>query len=124
MTTERRRFRCDPREIAAARRFAREVLAGCAPEVVEAAELMVSELATNCVRHARTGFELAIEASAAIRVEVRDGGPGRPTVLHPEPQEPSGRGLQIVQAMSEEWGVVPGASGKTVWFTLCAPARD
>lgn len=112
-----RRFRCRAEAIPAARRFARDVLADHAREVCEAAELMVSELATNCVRHARTGFELTIDASA-IRVEVRDTGAGQPTVLHPSPREPSGRGLQIVQAMADAWGIVPAAGGKTVWFTL------
>jgi hypothetical protein len=87
-------------------------------EIVDAAELMACELATNCVRHARTDFELVIHSDDQIRIEVRDTGAGRPRPRSPTPREPSGRGLRIVEAMSSAWGVVPASSGKTVWFTL------
>jgi anti-sigma regulatory factor (Ser/Thr protein kinase) len=85
---------------------------------VEAAELMASELATNCVRHAHTGFEMTIHSDGQIRVEVRDTGEGRPKLLSPTPREVSGRGLRIVEAMSDDWGVIPASNGKAVWFTL------
>jgi hypothetical protein len=100
----------------------REALAGEPPQVLEAAELMTSELATNCVRHAHTDFELEVDYGSEIRVEVRDTGPGHPVRRAPEPPEPSGRGLLIVEAMADSWGVVPRASGKTVWFTLTSGA--
>jgi anti-sigma regulatory factor (Ser/Thr protein kinase) len=113
--TDTRRFRCRPEAVPAARRFVRDVLRDQEPEVAQAAELMISELATNCVRHAHTDFELAIDARGDIRVEVRDTGGGRPVVLSPPPRQLSGRGLQIVAAMSDDWGVVPLRSGKRVW---------
>jgi hypothetical protein len=79
---------------------------------------MVSELATNCVQHAQTDFELTIRSRDHIRVEVRDSQRRRPTLRSPTPREPSGRGLRIVEAMSEAWGITPSANGKIVWFTL------
>jgi anti-sigma regulatory factor (Ser/Thr protein kinase) len=87
--------------------------------VVEAAELMTSELATNVLRHAQSSFELTIHVTEdQVRVEVRDSGEGQPTLRSPDPHEHSGRGLRIVQALSDAWGVIPTASGKLVWFTL------
>jgi anti-sigma regulatory factor (Ser/Thr protein kinase) len=116
--TDTRRFRCEPAAVPAVRRFVRDALREQSREVVDAAELMACELATNCVRHARTDFELAIRSDGQIRVEVRDKGQGRPRLRSPTPREPSGRGLRIVEAMSSTWGVIPSPSGKTVWFTL------
>jgi anti-sigma regulatory factor (Ser/Thr protein kinase) len=116
--TETRRFRCEPESVPAARRFVRDVLRDQAGEIVDAAELMACELATNCVRHAHTDFELVIRSHSQIRVEVRDTGRGRPVLRSPTPHEPSGRGLRIVEAMSSTWGVIPSPKGKTVWFTL------
>jgi anti-sigma regulatory factor (Ser/Thr protein kinase) len=114
-----RRFRCQPESVPAARRFIRDVLRDQSREILEAAELMASELATNCVQHARTGFELVItDEQRNIRVEVRDTGEGRPVPRSPMPTERTGRGLLIVEAMSDTWGIDPSACGKTVWFTL------
>jgi anti-sigma regulatory factor (Ser/Thr protein kinase) len=114
-----RRFRCQPDSVAGARHFVRDFLSGQPRETVEAAELMTSELATNSVRHARSEFELAIHLSREeIRVEVSDHGQGRPVLRSPTAREHSGRGLQIVQALAEDWGVAPSPNGKLVWFTL------
>ncbi len=124
MTSERG-FRCQRSSVPAARRFVRDILADYPREIIDAAELMTCELATNCVQHARTDFELAIHSHGAIRVEVRDADRSRPTLRSPTPKQPSGRGLRIVEAMSDSWGVIPSSSGKTVWFTLppCPPVR-
>jgi anti-sigma regulatory factor (Ser/Thr protein kinase) len=108
--------------VPAARRFVREVLSEQPVEITDAAELMTSELATNCIRHAGTDFELTIRAREDIRVEVRDTGGGQPTVLSPTPRDLTGRGLRIVESMSDAWGITSAADGKAVWFTI-APAR-
>lgn len=113
-----RRFRCQPESVAAVRRFVRDVLDDQPREIVDAAELMACELATNCVRHAHTDFELAIHSQGQIRVEVRDTNLGRPMLRSPRPEEPSGRGLRIVEAMSDTWGITLSSTGKTVWFAL------
>ncbi|HEV7586325.1 MAG TPA: ATP-binding protein [Solirubrobacteraceae bacterium] len=117
--TRVRKFGCHLESVPAARLFVRDVLHDQAREVLDAAELMTSELATNCVQHARTCFELAIDAAPReIRVEVRDVGSGRPTRQSPAPTDRTGRGLLIVEAMSDTWGIEPSSRGKTVWFTL------
>jgi anti-sigma regulatory factor (Ser/Thr protein kinase) len=117
--TRVRRFSCRPESVTAARGFVRETLREQAQELVDAAELMACELATNCVQHARTDFELSIsDGLGEIRVEVSDAGRGRPTLRSPTVLEPSGRGLRIVQGLSTAWGVVPGEDGTRVWFTL------
>lgn len=113
-----RKFSCDPAAIAAARAFVREALSDWPPDTREVAELLASELATNCVRHAQSEFVLAINAATQIRIEVSDASTVLPQPLSPAPKEPSGRGLRIVEALSRSWGVVPAAHGKTVWFTL------
>ncbi len=111
--------------MSAARQFVRDVLREQPSETVEAAELMTSELATNAVRHAHSDFELAIHCSQrAIRVEVSDHGPGQPTLRSPTPHERSGRGLRIVQELSDSWGTVPSTNGKLVWFTLPQDTSD
>lgn len=61
-----------------------------------------------------------------IMVEVWDNLPpaiGTPVVRHPGPDEESGRGLEMIDALSEDWGweSVPGWKGKRVWAVLLAP---
>ena len=115
-----RTFPAIPQSVHAARRFATDSLTGNPDSTLEAVELMVSELATNCIRHERTSFHITILGSTReIRVEVTDSGSGTPTMRSPGPDEPSGRGLQIVDMLSDSWGVEPeDPSGKTVWFTM------
>ena len=106
--------------IPAARHYVNDVLKGIDPDDAYAVELMVSELATNCVRHGGTRFSMVVDLSAdEVRVEVTDSGPGTPTVQSPSPTEPTGRGLRIVATLSHTWGVetVSDQAGKTVWFT-------
>lgn len=124
--TNTRSFPHEPQSVPAARRFALSVLDGSSPETLEAIELMVSELATNCIRHTDSGFELTIIRSGQdIRVEATDQAGGTPTMRSPKPTDASGRGLKIIDMLSQRWGVrSDGASGKTVWFTIAdrAPA--
>jgi anti-sigma regulatory factor (Ser/Thr protein kinase) len=123
---EQRAFPCRRESVKLARRFARETLGDEPADTLEAVELMVSELATNCVQHARSDFEIAIELSPGeIRVEARDGGGGgQPTRRSPSPREPTGRGLLVVEALSDAWGVERRADGKTVWFSLGSGRRS
>jgi len=120
--TSTRKFRCQPEAVTAARMYVRDLLSGQPPEVVQAAELLTSELAANSVRHACSEFEVAIDSRDPIRIEVSDNGEGRPKVLNPPPRIPTGRGMQIVERIADAWGIRPTADGKTVWFTL-SPVR-
>ena len=101
-----RTFPHEPQSVPAARRFATGVLRGASTETLEAVELMVSELATNCIRHTDSGFDLTIIRSGSeIRVEATDHAGGTPIMRSPKPTEPSGRGLKIVDMLSAGWGV-------------------
>ncbi len=103
---ETRTFEHVPGSVAAARRFATELLAGgLAPDALEGIRLMVSELATNCIRHTNSGFELTIvQRRDRVRVEATDDGAGEPRRRSPKPTEPTGRGLQIIDMLSSDWG--------------------
>jgi hypothetical protein len=124
-----RSFPHEPQSVPEARRFATSVLRGSSPETLEAVELMVSELATNCIRHTDSGFDLTISRSGPdIRVEASDHAGGTPTMRSPKPTDASGRGLKIIDMLSSGWGVNShGPDGKTVWFTIgdaaAAPSR-
>jgi anti-sigma regulatory factor (Ser/Thr protein kinase) len=106
--------------VAAARRFVERLLARLDPDVAHTVKLMVSELATNCVRHAGTPYTMTVDDRGdEIRVEFRDTGEGRAYVRNPPPQEPHGRGLQIVSTLADDWGIEQdvGTPGKTTWFS-------
>lgn len=123
MTVERT-FPNAPVSIPQARRYAVNVLTGVAPEVAEAVTLMVSELATNSVRHAATEFTVSIDRDPdEIRIAVTDAGDAQPMLRSPGPREHSGRGLQIVNALADDWGVTEMVDrpGKTVWFVVAVP---
>jgi anti-sigma regulatory factor (Ser/Thr protein kinase) len=121
-----RTFPHEPQSVPAARRFAINALRGASAETLEAVELMVSELATNCIRHTDSGFDLTITRDGPeIRVEAHDHAGGTPRMRSPKPTDPSGRGLKIIDMLSAGWGVDAGAhSGKTVWFTILDPAAE
>ncbi|MFF5661578.1 ATP-binding protein [Streptomyces griseofuscus] len=80
--------------------------------------LCVSELATNAVVHGvppGRGFLLRLcHEAALVRVEVHDSGTGVPAVAHPTLDE-GGRGLLLVSALSDKWGVGERSPGKIVW---------
>jgi serine phosphatase RsbU (regulator of sigma subunit)/anti-sigma regulatory factor (Ser/Thr protein kinase) len=119
-------FPGSPDAVSDARVFVADALDGAPREVVETIALLVSELATNSVRHASAGFTLRVERGPdRIRIAVTDAGPGNPELRTPDPAEASGRGLQIVEALSDAWGCTPAPDGrgKTVWFeVVAAPA--
>ncbi|MGF0170522.1 ATP-binding protein [Streptomyces sp. Marseille-Q5077] len=93
-------------------------------ELVDVAELLVSELATNAVRHSASRFGLTLSAAHGIlRCEVRDGGCRVPVVLDAGASE-SGRGMFLVDALSRRWGCHQDGPGKTVWFELGTCGSD
>lgn len=97
--------------------------------LIDRAALGVTELLTNVHRHAQPDKTCTVEIELLLdrlTVSVRDHDPRLPVVADIEDAEPlatCGRGLAMVAAVSESWGVRPdGESGKVVWFTLPTPA--
>lgn len=97
--------------------------------LIDRAALGVTELLTNVHRHAQPDKTCTVEIELLLdrlTVSVHDHDPRLPVVADIEDTEPlatCGRGLAMVAAVSESWGVRPdGDSGKVVWFTLPTPA--
>lgn len=100
-----RSFENAPQSVTATRHFAIATLQNAAAETLEAIQLMVSELASNCVRHTDSRFDLTIiQTAREVRVEAIDCGRGEPRMRSPRPADPSGRGLRIIDMLSTGWG--------------------
>jgi anti-sigma regulatory factor (Ser/Thr protein kinase) len=97
--------------------------------VVDEAEIVVSELVSNAVRHARPLPDGMLRVhwkvkAGVVEVEVTDG--GGDSTPRPAPRTvwaPSGRGLRIVRSLAHEWGVTEDRNGSTVWASLGGPSR-
>jgi anti-sigma regulatory factor (Ser/Thr protein kinase) len=89
----------------------------------ETVELLVSELVGNAVRHAGGGFGLRMRRRRGwIRAEVRDPSRALPCLLPAfELDVSGGRGLFLVDRLSDRWGVDLQPRGKTTWFELRVP---
>ena len=92
------------------------------PETLPDLRLLVSELVTNAVRHGedrRGVVELALSCDGhRLRVEVCDGGNGFvPRTRSPDPHDPGGWGLVVVDRLADRWGVRE-AEGTLVWFEV------
>jgi anti-sigma regulatory factor (Ser/Thr protein kinase) len=113
----------DPASVAAARRFIRARAAAWSfPEPAgEQLALIGSELVTNAVLHARTDLTLTLELRQdRVRISVRDRSQAPPTLRHYRADALTGRGLGVVAALSDDWGVSTAADGKVVWAELAA----
>ena len=83
--------------------------------------LATSEVVTNAVEHGAPPIDLRVDAAEArVRVEVCDASPMPPRTRddEPGPTEVRGRGMTIVERLTDRWGVEPRADGKAVWFEL------
>jgi anti-sigma regulatory factor (Ser/Thr protein kinase) len=95
-------------------------------DVVDVAELLVSEVATNAVDHG-AGDEIVVRVTSDGQVEtaVHDQGTtGTPCAGEAAPDAVRGRGLGLVQALASSWGVHPTRTGKWVWFRLATQPGD
>ncbi|MYX76469.1 ATP-binding protein [Streptomyces sp. SID3915] len=127
-----------PAGVGQARRRMREELRGnrVPDTVVDDAVLILSELLSNACRHGRPLDRTAdlgdgdvrvawrVEPAGGLTVEVTDGGgPTRPVPATPSVTARGGRGLNIINALAEEWGVRDGARGEvTVWALVSGGA--
>ncbi|MEU4495913.1 ATP-binding protein [Streptomyces sp. NPDC023998] len=91
-------------------------------ELVPTAELLVSELVCNALRHATGPLHLILEQVSGVRCQVSDGSskPPRPTDAGPEDE--GGRGLALVDMLAARWGYEHSPMGKSVWFELSVVA--
>ncbi|MFF9126876.1 ATP-binding protein [Streptomyces sp. NPDC014889] len=118
----------DPSWAAAVRRLVAGQLARLplSADQRDGAVLATDELFANAVKHARTDPDdtvtVTVEGSAhTLRVTVADSSPVLPRPRPAEATAESGRGLAIVAALADDWGMSPpepGSPGKRVWFTL------
>ncbi len=119
-----RTFAPDPSEVFAARHFVVYALESWGLEM-EDVPLLVSELATNAVLHARSDFEVTVIRSArCVRVEVFDQNTRLPSFAVAPADAYSGRGLMLLRGLSNNWGVESHSDiGKTIWFEVDVPRR-
>ncbi|MDT3399373.1 ATP-binding protein, partial [Streptomyces sp. B1866] len=112
-----------PESAGAARRLAEAVLVrqwGLPPALADDAVLLVSELVGNAVRHtgARVVGLRMLRRRGWLRVEVRDPSRGLPCRLPMSELDTSGRGLWLVDELSQRWGVDLLPCGKATWFEM------
>jgi anti-sigma regulatory factor (Ser/Thr protein kinase) len=109
-----------PQAVPAARRFVSQTTTSLLDDTDRyTAELLASELVTNAVLHARTPLQVGITSwPDRILVAVGDDQQTGPVSPAHDLDRPSGRGILLVEAMSQQWGFTSHAAGKTTWFFL------
>ncbi|AJF64932.1 regulatory protein [Streptomyces vietnamensis] len=87
-------------------------------QLSDSATLALTELVANVVRHVpgRRCSVLLLREPYGLRVEVADAVAGTLIAKAADPLDESGRGLALVEAVTERWGVDEKGDGKTVWF--------
>ena len=97
----------------------------CTGDAIETVELLLTEIIANAVRHTDSE-KLQMTAAfdgRSVRVEVEDCSPEppRPPPDVVDPERPGGRGVWLVERLSEAWGWNLVTGGKRVWFELACP---
>ena len=121
-----RRLPATPASVFLARRFVRQLLRGwqVPQDVVERCELVVNELVTNAARHSEDDLSIAVSAAdEVLRVSAADSSHRMPLtdVLEVEDTDTSGRGLRLVRAVADRWGVESEGLSKQVWAEFDLP---
>jgi len=106
-------------ELVEARRFTERVL-GSEHDRLDTALVVVSELTSNALRHAKSGFTLSVDDDEHhVRIEVTDRGGGWPVPVEVRAAPTSGgMGLHLVEALADRWGAVEQPPGKLVWAEI------
>ena len=115
-----------PASIGTARNLVRQACrAWHLPQLLDDTSLIVSELATNAVEHARTDFIVTVSRGGTrLHVAVHDGvprfpHPSKPALIGPQASlAERGRGLRLVHRVAAAWGAMPTRGGKVVWATV------
>jgi anti-sigma regulatory factor (Ser/Thr protein kinase) len=115
----------DPRAARAAREFiGAHVSEPALADLRETAVLLVSEVVTNALRHTDGRVDLELWRFAdRVRVEVSDETSRNPVPALGGLLDESGRGVPLMDALSDRWGTSPHGAGKVVWFELDLPRR-
>ena len=112
-----------PASVGTARRFIEARTAAWSfPEPAGSQLVLIgSELVTNAVLHARTELTLTLELrDGRARISVKDRSKAPPTLRHYQADALTGRGLGVVAALSDSWGISAAADGKVVWAEVAA----
>jgi anti-sigma regulatory factor (Ser/Thr protein kinase) len=115
----------DVASCSAARRFVQETLAQAADDLRADASLLVSEVVTNAVLHARGSVTVEVQQKgSAYRIAVSDGSRTPPTAKGYRTDDATGRGLRLLDCLAAAWGWKRTGTGKVVWFDLPVPLHD
>ncbi|MEV4225587.1 ATP-binding protein [Streptomyces bobili] len=88
-------------------------------ETVETVELLAGEVIANAVLYSAAPCDVAVtRTDERLRVEVKDTDPLLPSVVEAGPNDERGRGLLLVDALADAWGVQSEYPGKTTWFEI------
>jgi anti-sigma regulatory factor (Ser/Thr protein kinase) len=113
---------CDVASSSAARHFVRETLAQAADDLRANASLLVSEVVSNAVLHASGPVTVEVQQKgSAYRIAVSDGSRTPPTEKGYRADDPTGRGLHLLDCVAAAWGWKRTGTGKVVWFDLPVP---
>ncbi|MCX4700449.1 ATP-binding protein [Streptomyces sp. NBC_01373] len=120
-------FLAEPEEVPVMRRALRAQLENWGlREVIDAAQLCASELVSNVIHHVGAGTPAAVRISMEgthLRLEVRDPDTrALPTLVNARTDCESGRGMTLISAMAERWGVQLLDDSKVTWCELATSA--
>ena len=120
VTPDRLTLPPQPESVPQVRRFVRDRLQSWGfSGAVDTATMLVSELATNAVLHARTEFTVELSRDGeSLRVCVLDTSPALPRPRRYGTDSTTGRGLRLVETLSTCWGIERQDDGKTIWFEV------
>ncbi len=109
-----------PSSAGTARRLVRDVLSRASrDDLVETAQLLVSELVTNALVHAGTPIDLSASVDRdGLHVEVGDGSTQAPRLRNYAAAAGTGRGVLLLEELADRWGTDTRPDGKAVWFDL------
>jgi anti-sigma regulatory factor (Ser/Thr protein kinase) len=101
-------------------RAARELEGWGDPDTRDVVLLLISELVTNAVVHARSTvtIDLAVTDDGPVHVNVHDESTVRPTARRHQSDRPGGRGMHLLESMAARWGVEESRTGKSIWFEV------
>ncbi len=105
---------------ARARTYVRTGLLGWGfEELLDPVLLLTSEIVSNALLHAGTRMQVLVHRDGpGVRVEVVDGSPVPPVRRRRSSSATTGRGVQLLDSLADEWGWTPEAEGKLVWFRV------